>query len=397
LLHLIKLIKMAEPGQYAHVQALNTADRPLNDQEGRRIRIANVGESAKSREQEQQRRWHSSAAVDAHDIHNKGDNCAHAMLLPLNKHTLDNLRLQADIWGALQAGMPLVLLHMQDEACDAVPFHTFFDQCPTHLKDAGLFDDLACSWYFDAPQVDVACKAVGLKLPGAMRLNPGVPGGVAVDKSRTKPVANWAMAARKLSLIGPSSESKATSPAILSMKDKIKRKGSIHAKTPIHPTDEDDAGSRPSSPAVANRSLHPEVMNTGVHELAHNTGSGDGDAESGGGKHTSGGGGGHGNGDASPLRSPIPSHAGSPEQQQEEEEQQRTVVPSTSEDTLQSANNPTAKENRGHKSGLTVEFMSSLGLELEPKDLEELQLDGALDSAAYERRDDDKLSSDDDL
>jgi hypothetical protein len=66
--------------------------------------------------------------------------------------------------------IPMVLLHLQEEEYDAMPFAAFFQQCPPHIQNAGLFDDLACAWYFAHPHVDTACKMVGLKLPGAVRM-----------------------------------------------------------------------------------------------------------------------------------------------------------------------------------------------------------------------------------
>jgi hypothetical protein len=74
------------------------------------------------------------------------------------------------MWAAMQMDMPMVLLHLQEKEYDAIPFATFFQQCPPLIKDAGLFDELACAWYFAQPHVDTACKIVGLKLPGAVQL-----------------------------------------------------------------------------------------------------------------------------------------------------------------------------------------------------------------------------------
>jgi hypothetical protein len=61
-----------------------------------------------------------------------------------------------------------VLVHVQEYEYGAAPFNSFFAQCPPRLKDAGLFDELACAWFFTHPYVDVACKVVGLKLQGAV-------------------------------------------------------------------------------------------------------------------------------------------------------------------------------------------------------------------------------------
>jgi hypothetical protein len=100
---------------------------------------------------------------------------AHAMLLPLNKDTLLNGKVLADLWAAMRLNFPLVLLHLQEEEYDAVPFSSFFAQCPPHLKvsrsecptrsftsrfhliqNSGLFDELACTWYFASPYKEVA-------------------------------------------------------------------------------------------------------------------------------------------------------------------------------------------------------------------------------------------------
>jgi hypothetical protein len=62
---------------------------------------------------------------------------AHAMLLPLNKDTLLNGKVLADIWAAMCLNLPLVLLHLQEEEYDAAPFSSFFAQCPPHLKVSG--------------------------------------------------------------------------------------------------------------------------------------------------------------------------------------------------------------------------------------------------------------------
>jgi hypothetical protein len=81
---------------------------------------------------------------------------AHAMLLPLNKDTLLNGKVLADLWAAMRLNLPLVLLHLQEEEYDAAPFSSFFAQCPPHLKNSGLFDELACTWYFASPYKEVA-------------------------------------------------------------------------------------------------------------------------------------------------------------------------------------------------------------------------------------------------
>jgi hypothetical protein len=62
----------------------------------------------------------------------------HAMLLPLNTDTLLNEKVLADLYAAMRLGMPVVLLHVQEEEYGAVPFGTFFAQCPPHLKVSEL-------------------------------------------------------------------------------------------------------------------------------------------------------------------------------------------------------------------------------------------------------------------
>jgi hypothetical protein len=65
---------------------------------------------------------------------------------------------------ALQVKIQLVLLHVQDDEFGAVPFGRFFEQCPDHLRSAGLFDELACAWFFHEPHLGISCKTVGMKL-----------------------------------------------------------------------------------------------------------------------------------------------------------------------------------------------------------------------------------------
>jgi hypothetical protein len=57
-----------------------------------------------------------------------------------------------------------VLLHIQEEEFGAVSFGHFFEQCPDHLRGAGLFDELACAWFFNEPHLSISCKVVGMKL-----------------------------------------------------------------------------------------------------------------------------------------------------------------------------------------------------------------------------------------
>jgi hypothetical protein len=88
---------------------------------------------------------------------------AYALLVPLNAHTLEDEGVQEDLRAALQAKIPLVLLHIQEEEFEAVPFGRFFEQCPDHLRSAGLFDELACAWFFNEPHLSISCKVVGMK------------------------------------------------------------------------------------------------------------------------------------------------------------------------------------------------------------------------------------------
>jgi hypothetical protein len=71
---------------------------------------------------------------------------------------------QQDLLAALQAKTQLVLLHIQEEEFGAVSFGRFFEQCPDHLRGAGLFDELACAWFFNEPHLSISCKVVGMKL-----------------------------------------------------------------------------------------------------------------------------------------------------------------------------------------------------------------------------------------
>jgi hypothetical protein len=84
---------------------------------------------------------------------------------------LENEGVQQDLWAALQSNMRLVLLHIQDDEFGAVPFGRFFEQCPDHLRNAGLFDELAVAWFFHEPHLSIACKTVGLKLESKMATN----------------------------------------------------------------------------------------------------------------------------------------------------------------------------------------------------------------------------------
>jgi hypothetical protein len=89
---------------------------------------------------------------------------AYALLIPLNEHTLEDEGVQRDLMAALQVKIQLVLLHVQDDEFGAVPFGRFFEQCPDHLRSAGLFDELACAWFFHEPHLGISCKTVGMKL-----------------------------------------------------------------------------------------------------------------------------------------------------------------------------------------------------------------------------------------
>jgi len=87
-----------------------------------------------------------------------------SLLVPLNALTLEDEGVQQDLWAALQAKTQLVLLHIQEEEFGAAPFSRFFEQCPDHLRGAGLFDELACAWFFNEPHLSISCKVVGMKL-----------------------------------------------------------------------------------------------------------------------------------------------------------------------------------------------------------------------------------------
>jgi hypothetical protein len=89
---------------------------------------------------------------------------AHAMLIPLNEDTLLNPAVQDDIYEAIQANMQVVLLHMHEAEFGAVPFARFFEQCPDNLRDAGLFDTLACTWHSKEPYLTISMKLLGMRL-----------------------------------------------------------------------------------------------------------------------------------------------------------------------------------------------------------------------------------------
>jgi hypothetical protein len=89
---------------------------------------------------------------------------AYAILVPLNADTLLNPAVQDDLFGAIQANMQVVLLHIQEEKFGAVPFAKFFEQCPNKLRDAGLFDTPARAWHFEEPYCTVSTKLVGMGL-----------------------------------------------------------------------------------------------------------------------------------------------------------------------------------------------------------------------------------------
>jgi len=108
--------------------------------------------------------WH---ALIAHKGQLAVPQLTHAVLIPLNKDTLQDKGVQSDILSAIRANVLLVLLHIQEEDFGHCPFGTFFEQCPSNLQDAGLFDELACMWYFRGPAHVVSCKSVGLKLAKA--------------------------------------------------------------------------------------------------------------------------------------------------------------------------------------------------------------------------------------
>jgi hypothetical protein len=91
---------------------------------------------------------------------------AQALLVPLNEKTLTDIGMLKDISAALATKQQMVLLHIQDRECGAVHFGRFFEICPNDIKDAGLFDELACPWFFNEPHLRVACQTVALKLVG---------------------------------------------------------------------------------------------------------------------------------------------------------------------------------------------------------------------------------------
>lgn len=93
-----------------------------------------------------------------------GQSLAQVLLVPLSKDTLLDEGVRKDLSSAIARGMQVLLLHIQEVEFGAVPFSTFFEQCPSHLQDAGLFDNIAAIWFFEGPAHLVSCKCVGLKL-----------------------------------------------------------------------------------------------------------------------------------------------------------------------------------------------------------------------------------------
>jgi hypothetical protein len=156
-------VKVADPGQLAHIHAKTHAVQARGGGI-KRLRTVTRRYLAEVQAKQKKKKKITPNSKDNIRAH------AQALLLPLNKSTLKNPLVLSDLWAALQVDLPVVLIHIQEEECDAAPFHTFFAQCPPHLKDAGLFDEIACAWFFGHPHVGVACKVVGMKLPGAVLL-----------------------------------------------------------------------------------------------------------------------------------------------------------------------------------------------------------------------------------
>jgi len=120
-------VKLAEPGELASLHSRGQAKRITS-----RRRNQNLGYLMSSTEVIESRGYQVKSDEDT-----VAAPLAHAMLLPLNKDTLLNGKVLADLWAAMRLNLPLVLLHLQEEEYDAAPFSSFFAQCPPHLKVSG--------------------------------------------------------------------------------------------------------------------------------------------------------------------------------------------------------------------------------------------------------------------
>ena len=58
---------------------------------------------------------------------------------------------------AIDAQLPLVLIHERDTDAGAVPFDSFFQSTPPDLIAAGVYGPLAVAWH-PGPHRDVSCK-----------------------------------------------------------------------------------------------------------------------------------------------------------------------------------------------------------------------------------------------
>jgi hypothetical protein len=131
----------------------------------------------------------------------------------LNALTLEDKGVQQDLLAALQAKTQLVLLHIQEAEFGAVSFGHFFEQCPDHLRGAGLFDELACAWFFNEPHLSTSCKVVGMKL---------------------KKICTAASATNKLSPQDSNSGAQSWQPALLWKAFSVCKKTSLtHAVVPV--------------------------------------------------------------------------------------------------------------------------------------------------------------------
>ena len=125
-------VKLAEPGELASLHSRGQAKRIIDTG---RTRNQNLGYLMSSTEAIESRG--SRATNNDEELTAVVAPLAHAMLLPLNKDTLLNGKVLADLWAAMRLNLPLVLLHLQEEEYDAAPFSSFFAQCPPHLKVSG--------------------------------------------------------------------------------------------------------------------------------------------------------------------------------------------------------------------------------------------------------------------
>jgi hypothetical protein len=114
-------VKVADPGELASLQARGQAKRVLRSK-------TNLGYLMSASSGGNQGTSYRVTSDEDQTV------VAHALLLPLNKDTLLNAKVLADLYAAMQLGMHLAIVHLQEEEYDSAPFGTFFTQCPAHLQ-----------------------------------------------------------------------------------------------------------------------------------------------------------------------------------------------------------------------------------------------------------------------